>query len=38
MTILSFEEIERIARLMVELYLVDSIRLTGGEPDGFFVD
>ena len=29
---LSFEEIERIARLLVERYGVDSIRLTGGEP------
>ena len=30
--VLSFEEIERIARVMVERYGVDSIRLTGGEP------
>ena len=30
--VLSFEEIERIARLMVERYGVESIRLTGGEP------
>ncbi len=30
--LLSFEEIERLARLMVERYGVDSIRLTGGEP------
>ena len=30
--VLSFEEIERLARLMVERYGVDSIRLTGGEP------
>ncbi len=30
--LLSFEEIERVARLMVERYGVDSIRLTGGEP------
>jgi len=30
--LLRFEEIERIARLMVERYGVDSIRLTGGEP------
>jgi cyclic pyranopterin phosphate synthase len=30
--ILTFEEIERIARLMVERYGVESIRLTGGEP------
>ncbi len=30
--LLSFEEIERIARLAVERYGVDSIRLTGGEP------
>ncbi len=31
-SILRFEEIERIARLLVERYDVDSIRLTGGEP------
>ncbi len=30
--LLTFEEIERIARLAVERYNVDSIRLTGGEP------
>src|SRR5690349_8656172 len=30
--VLSFEEIERISRLMVERYGVESIRLTGGEP------
>ncbi len=30
--ILSFEEIERLARLMVQRYGVESIRLTGGEP------
>jgi len=30
--ILTFEEIERVARIMVERYGVDSIRLTGGEP------
>jgi cyclic pyranopterin phosphate synthase len=30
--ILSFEEIERIARLCVERFDVDGIRLTGGEP------
>lgn len=30
--LLSFEEIERVARLLVERYGVDSIRLTGGEP------
>ena len=30
--ILSFEEIERVARLFVERYGVDGIRLTGGEP------
>jgi cyclic pyranopterin phosphate synthase len=30
--VLTFEEIERIARVMVERYGVDSIRLTGGEP------
>ncbi len=30
--VLTFEEIERLSRLMVERYGVDSIRLTGGEP------
>ena len=30
--ILTFEEIERICRLLVERHGVDSIRLTGGEP------
>ena len=30
--VLSFEEIERIARLCVERFDVDGIRLTGGEP------
>ena len=30
--VLSFEEIERLARLMVERYGVESVRLTGGEP------
>jgi cyclic pyranopterin phosphate synthase len=30
--VLTFEEIERLARLMVERYGVESIRLTGGEP------
>src|SRR6187402_1495787 len=30
--VLSFEEITRLARLMVERYGVESIRLTGGEP------
>lgn len=30
--VLSFEEIERVARLCVERYGFDSIRLTGGEP------
>jgi cyclic pyranopterin phosphate synthase len=30
--LLSFEEIHRLARLMVERFGVDSIRLTGGEP------
>jgi GTP 3',8-cyclase len=30
--VLTFEEIERIARVCVERYGVDSIRLTGGEP------
>ena len=30
--VLSFEEIERVARLLVERFGFDSIRLTGGEP------
>lgn len=30
--LLSFEEIERVARIMVERHGVDGIRLTGGEP------
>lgn len=30
--ILSFEEIERVARICVEHFEVDSLRLTGGEP------
>ena len=30
--LLSYEEIERIARLLVQRYGFDSIRLTGGEP------
>ena len=30
--VLTFEEIERLARLIVERYGVESIRLTGGEP------
>ncbi len=30
--LLTFEEIERIARVLVERYEVSSIRLTGGEP------
>ena len=30
--VLTFEEVERIARLCVERFGVDSIRLTGGEP------
>jgi cyclic pyranopterin phosphate synthase len=30
--VMTFEEIERICRLMVERYGVESIRLTGGEP------
>lgn len=30
--VLSFEEIERLARLCVERFAVDGIRLTGGEP------
>ena len=29
---MSFEEIERLARIFVERYGVESIRLTGGEP------
>ena len=32
--LLTFEEIERVARIMVERYGVDGIRLTGGEPTG----
>jgi cyclic pyranopterin phosphate synthase len=31
-SILTFEEIEQIARVMVQTFGVDSIRLTGGEP------
>ncbi len=31
-SLLTFEEIERVASLLVERYGVDSIRLTGGEP------
>ena len=30
--VLTFEEIERVTRLCVEHYGVDSVRLTGGEP------
>ena len=30
--LLTFEEIERVARLLVERHGIDSIRLTGGEP------
>src|SRR3954451_13852818 len=30
--LLQFEEIERLARVFVELFDVDGIRLTGGEP------
>ncbi|MDG2428747.1 MAG: GTP 3',8-cyclase MoaA, partial [Acidimicrobiales bacterium] len=30
--LLTFEEIERVARLLVQRYGIDSIRLTGGEP------
>jgi GTP 3',8-cyclase len=30
--VLTFEEMERVARLMVERYGVEGIRLTGGEP------
>ena len=30
--LLTFEEIERVARIMVDRYGVDGIRLTGGEP------
>ncbi len=30
--LLTFEEIERVARILVERFGVDSIRLTGGEP------
>jgi GTP 3',8-cyclase len=30
--LLTFEEIERIARVLVERFGIDSIRLTGGEP------
>ena len=30
--VLSFEEMERVARIFVERYGVDGIRLTGGEP------
>ena len=30
--VLSFEEIERLARIFVERYEVDGLRLTGGEP------
>ncbi len=30
--VLTFEEIERVSRLLVERFNIDSIRLTGGEP------
>ena len=30
--VLTFEEIERVARVLVERFGIDSIRLTGGEP------
>ncbi|MEY2553672.1 MAG: 3,8-cyclase, partial [Ilumatobacteraceae bacterium] len=30
--VLSFEEIERLARIFVERFAVDGLRLTGGEP------
>ena len=30
--VLTFEEIERLARLFVERFQVDGLRLTGGEP------
>src|SRR4051794_14513688 len=30
--LLTFEEIERVARVCVERYGIDSVRLTGGEP------
>jgi hypothetical protein len=30
--VLTFEEIERLARIVVEHFGVDGIRLTGGEP------
>ena len=30
--VLSFEEIERVSRICVERFDVDSLRLTGGEP------
>jgi cyclic pyranopterin phosphate synthase len=30
--VLTFEELERVARLLVERFGIDSIRLTGGEP------
>ena len=30
--LLTYEEIERVARVMVETFGIDSIRLTGGEP------
>ena len=30
--LLSFEEIERVAQIMVERFGVNAIRLTGGEP------
>ncbi|MFM8826398.1 MAG: radical SAM protein, partial [Actinomycetota bacterium] len=30
--VLTYEEIERVARICVERFGVDSLRLTGGEP------
>src|SRR5262252_7757830 len=30
--VMSFEEIERLARIFVERFEVDGVRLTGGEP------
>ena len=30
--VLTFEELERLARLLVERYGIEGIRLTGGEP------
>ena len=30
--LLTFEEIERVARILVDRYDIDNIRITGGEP------